>query len=241
MNEIIIKQFAATEDNDVVMKKCHLKGKVILKLLLLIVELFFFMPFCTVSCSGYDVSLNGVKSSFGFEVYGEKVDGNPLCLLLLILPIVMIAVFFIKKIKQNKMIYLIISGCSLIDAIILLVYKSKITSMSEEQMLDVNFNSGYYLSLTGNILILLISAFMFYVIYTARSTGTFKTENSMQRCCNCGANLRDNAVYCNMCGTKNEAEPIVTDTPIVKNFCNKCGTKLQPGMDFCPECGNKNI
>ena len=48
-------------------------------------------------------------------------------------------------------------------------------------------------------------------------------------CINCGSQLVEGAVFCPMCGTKQE----------VQNNCKNCGKPLEPGQLFCPYCGTK--
>lgn len=50
-------------------------------------------------------------------------------------------------------------------------------------------------------------------------------------CENCGASLRENAKFCDQCGTQVDAG---AET---KKYCSNCHAELEPGALFCPECG----
>ena len=52
-------------------------------------------------------------------------------------------------------------------------------------------------------------------------------------CSNCKKTIADDALFCNYCGTKVEAQ---TEESA---FCTGCGAKLQPGDAFCAKCGKK--
>ena len=54
------------------------------------------------------------------------------------------------------------------------------------------------------------------------------------QCRHCNANLPDGAVFCAVCGKKQEpaAEAV--------RFCSQCGTQLPSGVAFCGNCGAKN-
>lgn len=53
-------------------------------------------------------------------------------------------------------------------------------------------------------------------------------ETKLGFCCNCGAQLPANAVFCPSCGTKQH-----------KDVCSNCGKEVTVGALFCSNCGNK--
>ncbi len=55
----------------------------------------------------------------------------------------------------------------------------------------------------------------------------------MIKCESCGKELRDNAKFCDGCGTA-YAEP----EPVKITECPKCGTELRENAKFCGKCGN---
>lgn len=60
-------------------------------------------------------------------------------------------------------------------------------------------------------------------------------------CPNCGAELKDGALFCTVCGTKLEAPPVeekAAPQPTVK-VCANCGATVPDGSLFCSNCGTK--
>jgi ribosomal protein L40E len=66
-----------------------------------------------------------------------------------------------------------------------------------------------------------------------------KKLKSIGSCPNCGAELKDGALFCTVCGTKltpPPAEPAPQPAPMV---CRNCGAVLPDGSLFCSNCGTK--
>lgn len=53
------------------------------------------------------------------------------------------------------------------------------------------------------------------------------------KCIKCGADIKDGAKFCPVCGAKQEMQ---TEE---KRFCKSCGAPLKPGAAFCTACGAK--
>lgn len=63
----------------------------------------------------------------------------------------------------------------------------------------------------------------------------------IKKCVNCGAEISADAMFCNMCGAKNEVVQ-ETDAPAGAAgtiFCKGCGEQLPGDAMFCPNCGTK--
>ncbi len=61
----------------------------------------------------------------------------------------------------------------------------------------------------------------------------------LTRCPNCGAEMRDAAVFCTACGTKLPEPPPEEELPTAGNICKSCGKELGDDAVFCPGCGTK--
>lgn len=61
-------------------------------------------------------------------------------------------------------------------------------------------------------------------------------------CVSCGAALVPGAIFCNVCGKKQEGRQVgrsgVT-TPARSTICSLCGADIEPSAKFCPYCGTK--
>lgn len=61
------------------------------------------------------------------------------------------------------------------------------------------------------------------------------TEHS-KKCGNCGAELDDDARFCQVCGTPVE-EKAVAEEKRPERVCGNCGSYLSPEAKFCGNCG----
>lgn len=66
-------------------------------------------------------------------------------------------------------------------------------------------------------------------------------NESAVACPSCGAQLLENAMFCNKCGTKYESEAKTDSKKAEKSFCRKCGEELFADSEFCHKCGTKII
>lgn len=60
----------------------------------------------------------------------------------------------------------------------------------------------------------------------------------LRKCVNCGADIPADALFCNVCGAKNEL-PSSAPAQSGGDFCPKCGTSIGADAVFCPNCGTK--
>lgn len=71
---------------------------------------------------------------------------------------------------------------------------------------------------------------------------TIQTLKGIQVCPKCGAEVKDEAVFCSMCGEKINVDPEVVveeEKEEEINFCASCGAKLEKDAIFCTKCGSK--
>ncbi|MFT4144440.1 MAG: zinc ribbon domain-containing protein [Mobilitalea sp.] len=245
MSNFIDNNFSVTEENDVKIAKSPISGKLLLKIFSLVSVLCFFLPFCTVSCSGEKVAVNGLKSTFGFEIYEQKIDGNAWCILLLLIPIAIFILTVLPIFKKIKWTSLLIFGGSLIAVIILGKYKARVNEIVTYSGADfVKFNIGYYINNLVNYLSLLTSLGMFLILYWNTLTSKIKTivsdggipittsktaGSGSKNCTSCGELIPGTSAFCSKCGAK--------QVEIKDTFCTSCGTKVESDMKFCTNCG----
>ncbi|MDP4092115.1 MAG: zinc ribbon domain-containing protein [Bacillota bacterium] len=202
--------------------------KTIIRVILIIVLVCFFLPFVTVSCSGKPVeTFSGLNLVFGGKYHiadnlglgdmgssGTSSGYGPqfFVLLAFLAGIVALAVTFMKKGKS-----LLLSGVMAVLGLISTILStinisgqsksesSELGSVLSGSLLQVRYNIGFYLILLG---FAGTAAYIFYSIYSKPVT-----------------NIRaDNPVYINQ------------DPP---RFCSNCGSSVTPGNDFCVNCGQK--
>ena len=131
-----------------------------IKAVTLILMIMFFFPLCTVSCGSNTKEINGVEATFGLEVLGEHIDGNILCGLLFLLPLVILITLLIKK-QVTKSIALFVGVIGLFNGVFLLIFRSRVIKLAEEALATVKFAGGYYAEIICNI-ILIVFALLSY-------------------------------------------------------------------------------
>ena len=240
MPNFIDNNFSVTEENDVKIAK-RISGKLLLKIFSLVSVLCFFLPFCTVSCSGEKVAVNGLKSTFGFEIYEQKIDGNAWCILLLLIPIAIFLLTILHNFKKIKWTSLLIFGGSLIAVIILGRYKARVNEIVAYSGADfVKFSIGYYINNLVNYLSLFTSLGMFIILYQSTLYSKIKSVipagggiPSQKNCSSCGELIPVSSAFCGKCGAK--------QVEIKDIFCTSCGTKVKSDMKFCTNCGTQVV
>ena len=108
----------------------------IARVLALIAILAFFLPFCTVSCSGQELdTMSASEMAFGKEISSmgqtQKVDGEAKVLVLLLLPLIVIGCSFIKK--------QLVSCISFVaESVLVLLYNNYLLKSLREVCADYN-------------------------------------------------------------------------------------------------------
>lgn len=144
-----------------------------LKILTVFLIVFFFFPFFTVSCGvgNNSITFNGWDLSFGKSVNTgfttEKIDGNPIGFLLLLLPLISFIILNIKSKLTDKIKFIIISLSSFVAIVMLFILRHLIIEKVQKeglQLINLKFKLGYTLSLLIHILVLVISILATYLI-----------------------------------------------------------------------------
>lgn len=144
------------QGSDAIREKMKRYLPIILRLLALVSVVLFFFPLCTVSCSGEEIGISGIKATFGFEeeMTGQEVEGNFGFILALVLPLAIFGVFFVKNKKFERYREYLIAGLAAIVLIMLYVFKKTV----EEEVgsyATVAFTAAYKLDVFVNVVIIL--------------------------------------------------------------------------------------
>ena len=116
----------------------------IMRVLSFICIVVVFCPSFLVSCSGQSKGISVMTAVGGLSVYGESIaKPQPLMLVCLLLPAVILALLFMKKLpeKQNA---LIIAICGISDFVIWMIFKSVVKKIAEDHYCEFK-TTGWYL------------------------------------------------------------------------------------------------
>lgn len=116
----------------------------IMRVLSFICIVVVFCPSFLVSCSGQSKGISVMTAVGGLSVYGESIaKPQPLMLICLLLPAVILALLFMKKLpeKQNA---LIIAICGISDFVIWMIFKAVVKKIAEDHYCEFK-TTGWYL------------------------------------------------------------------------------------------------
>lgn len=116
----------------------------IMRVLSFICIVVVFCPSFLVSCSGQSKGISVLTAAGGLSVYGETIaKPQPLMLVCLLLPAVILALLFMKKLseKQNA---LIIAICGISDFVIWMIFKAVVKKIAEDHYCEFK-TTGWYL------------------------------------------------------------------------------------------------
>ncbi len=150
------------------MEKFRKSIPVIVRTAVIIIVVCYFIPFCMVTCDGEVLTqLSPLDMTKGREIEDEKVGGEPMVLLLLILPLLVFCFSFIKNNTARAALYTA-DGVALLVAVN--VFLSKAREMAEEFWCDVSPDIGYYLFMVFSILIVAVGIIDFIPEQTNSAT-----------------------------------------------------------------------
>ena len=116
----------------------------IMRVLSFICIVVVFCPSFLVSCSGQSKGISVMTAVGGLSVYGESIaKPQPLMLICLLLPAVILALLFMKKLpeKQNALIIVI---CGISDFVIWMIFKAVVKKIAEDHYCEFK-TTGWYL------------------------------------------------------------------------------------------------
>ena len=93
--------------------------KNIIRLLSILLMVFFFVPSFMVSCAGYgNIKISAFKAMTGIKIEGESVsDPKVICIIMLLLPIAMLALWCLKSVLKDKIAAIASGSCAVVDFI----------------------------------------------------------------------------------------------------------------------------
>jgi hypothetical protein len=173
-----------------------MQNKLVIKIILIFLIICFFCPFFLVSCQGEEVAkISGTNIAFGTTIEGEHVDGNIFFLLLLLIPIAVLIIAFIKPDILN------LSGSigSFLCLILLFIAKGYATNTAEKYNCTVESRFGFVTSIICYFMIIFLQVYGW-----VKQKGFIKGTSLSSRnfCPGCGNKLTANEKFCAKCGRK---------------------------------------
>ena len=97
----------------------HIHVKNVIRLLSILLMVFFFVPSFMVSCAGYgNIKISAFKAMTGIKIEGESVsDPKVICIIMLLLPIAMLALWCLKSVLKDKIAAIASGSCAVVDFI----------------------------------------------------------------------------------------------------------------------------
>ena len=133
--------------------KLEITVKKILRVLSIMITIFYFCPTFLVSCSGQKVEISAWTVTKGISMYGSTVVKPHLIMLVcMLLPIAIFALLFLKKFTE-KQTAAIICICSGIDLIIWIVFRATVKKYVEESYCSFKTTGWYVINVILLILI----------------------------------------------------------------------------------------
>lgn len=203
-------------------KKAMFTVRNILRSLAMFCIICVFCPSFMVSCSGQNMDVSVMTAVSGVSVYGEKVvDSYPIMLICLVLPAVVLISLTISK-STNRKAALIAMGCSGIDIIVWMIFKTAVKAVAEENYCTFKTTAWF----TWNMAALVVMTVAAFLVIAGKLQMDHDLTSSGIKAGGVGENF-----HLGSAGTKPNQREQVT------GYCTNCGNPLTKGSKFCTSCG----
>ena len=245
--------------------KSLVTARQIMRVLSFICIVVVFCPSFLVSCSGQSKGISVLTAVGGLSVYGESIaKPQPLMLICLLLPAVILALLFMKKLpeKQNALIIVI---CGISDFVIWMIFKAVVKKIAEDHYCEFKTTGWYLLNnlalfflILFAILILLQKLEMDTDILSLLSGGgtkeamnkmseslakisdsLTKSSDSVMKSSDSGTKVSDSATKSSDSVTKS-SDSATKNSEAANDLTEKAGShaeEIEEKPKFCQECG----
>ncbi len=207
----------------------------ILRFLNVFFIIVFFLPTAMVSCSGQKLEISASKVTFGFTVMGEKIDGNPIGILMLIIPTICLVLLCLAATRVKKAIVAATMALNFANFAIWSSYLSAVKKQAKEAYSEFELTGWFTLFILFMLLYLIVA--ILCLIQKGQNSTSQMADNpkdaiaiqygKKNSCPNCGAIANSGDTFCLKCGSK------------LRNTCPQCGADVQADSKFCEKCGAK--
>lgn len=212
----------------------RLNVKNIVRILALVGMVFFFVPTFLVSCSGQTMKLSVMDCMMGLEVQGEKLtDAHPVCILYLLIPIAIFAIWQLKKQLNEKQMVLIATICSVVDLVMWFILSSQVKAAAEENYCSAKPTIAYWINVILWIVMLILDLAMVFG-YLSPDGGADDIKDTAGKLAGTAAKKAQEASGKIQENVKQQMEQRTANNA---RICPKCGSRIPDENKFCTNCG----
>lgn len=160
-------------------------GKIILKILTLVMIICFFCPMFLFSCYGTEAArMSGFEMATGAEIMGEEVEGEVVFIFFLILPVAALICLFIKS-REWKLERLAVTLSGTGGLSLILVYRTLLSRIKESQGSKVDYEyleigikalGAFYVYVIAAIIITLVGTYLYCQYEIEKCNNNLQTE-----------------------------------------------------------------
>lgn len=209
----------------------------VMKGLALLAMILCFCPTFLVSCSGEKVNINVISGAFGVKAFGERVSGRPILIILILIPMAILGLLFVKKINEKKLAIGFAAG-TVVDTAFWIYFRKTVESIAKENYCEFKTTVWYYINFM--ILMMLIIMNVMIISGVFQFNGAFLITKTRYAAGMIHNNVNTPAVETVAASSETtgvQAESL--DNNADTRVCAKCGKPLPAGAKFCGYCGTK--
>ena len=208
----------------------------ILRVLSILCLIFVFCPAFLVSCSGQTADVSVLTAIGGASSGGQKIaDPNPVMILALIIPILIIALLFIKKFDEKKNAMIIV-GAGVVDFILWIMFRSGVKKFAQQNYYEFKSTGWFVLNMIVLALIIFIAVMIVIeAVHMETDVPAYFSGGGTQKAINQMSNAVSQMSSAVSQMTSNKSSKINVEKPM--GYCAKCGSPLEYGSRFCNSCG----
>ena len=244
-------------------KHTHVKN--IIRLLSILLMVFFFVPSFMVSCAGYgNIKISAFKAMTGIKIEGESVtDPKIICIIMLLLPIAMLALWCLKSVLKDKIAAIASGSCAVVDFIFWIALCVGVNKEATDNYCTAKVTAGFIFNILFILAIVVLDLLIIInVLQAEKPLIRQKMMNGYQ-------GMPQQNMYGNVPPQQGQfqgqfqgqpmppqqqgqfqgqpmppqqqgqfqSQPVQPQQP-VQPVCSKCGAPLVAGNKFCTKCGN---
>ena len=227
----------------------HIHVKNIIRLLSILLMVFFFVPSFMVSCAGYgNIKISAFKAMTGIKIEGESVtDPKIICIIMLLLPIAMLALWCLKSVLKDKIAAIASGSCAVVDFIFWIALCVGVNKEATDNYCTAKVTAGFIFNILFILAIVVLDLLIIInVLQAEKPLIRQKMMNGYQ-------GMPQQNMYGNVPPPQQgelsggqpmppqqgqfQSQPVQPQQP-VQPVCSKCGAPLVAGNKFCTKCGN---